>query len=73
MSGQGAKIIAPADMSEAELGLADNYIRWSELPQTEHLYHTVHMRTARSCAFKCAFCEYPVNQGPLRCRCSNSS
>src|SRR5260370_19152029 len=23
------------------------------------------MRTARSCAFKCAFCEYPVNQGPL--------
>jgi p-methyltransferase len=23
------------------------------------------MRTARSCAFRCAFCEYPVNQGPL--------
>jgi anaerobic magnesium-protoporphyrin IX monomethyl ester cyclase len=23
------------------------------------------MRTARSCAFKCAFCEYPINQGPL--------
>jgi p-methyltransferase len=40
-------------------------IRWSKLPQTSHLYHTVHLRTARSCAFKCAFCEYPVNQGPL--------
>jgi anaerobic magnesium-protoporphyrin IX monomethyl ester cyclase len=42
-----------------------NHVRWSRLPQTDHLYHTVHMRTARSCAFKCAFCEYPVNQGPL--------
>jgi p-methyltransferase len=61
----GKEIIAPAILTETEPGLADNYIRWSELPQTEHLYHTVHMRTARSCAFKCAFCEYPVNQGPL--------
>jgi len=45
--------------------MRDSYVRWSQLPQTDHLYHTVHMRTARSCAFQCAFCEYPVNQGPL--------
>ena len=45
--------------------MADAYIRWNHLPQTDHLYHTVHTRTARSCAFNCAFCEYPVNQGPL--------
>jgi p-methyltransferase len=25
----------------------------------------VNLRTARSCAFACAFCSYPVNQGPL--------
>jgi radical SAM PhpK family P-methyltransferase len=26
---------------------------------------TVHTRTARSCAFKCAFCDYPVRAGEL--------
>jgi anaerobic magnesium-protoporphyrin IX monomethyl ester cyclase len=50
---------------EPELSMDETYIRWSSLPQVDHLYHTVHTRTARSCAFKCAFCEYPVNQGPL--------
>jgi len=55
----------PPQGPEMALPMRDNYIRWSQLPQTDHLYHTVHMRTARSCAFKCAFCEYPVNQGPL--------
>lgn len=60
----GTTVSAPAEPSEANSGLSD-YIRWSQLPQTDHLYHTVHMRTARSCAFRCAFCEYPVNQGPL--------
>jgi len=55
----------PPAYPEMGLEMRDSYIRWSKLPQTDHLYHTVHMRTARSCAFKCAFCEYPVNQGPL--------
>ena len=50
---------------EPELSMDETGIRWSQLPQTDHLYHTVHVRTARSCAFRCAFCEYPVNQGPL--------
>jgi p-methyltransferase len=48
----------PADMAE-------NYIRWKSLVPQDHLYHTVHTRTARSCAFKCAFCNFPVNQGEL--------
>jgi p-methyltransferase len=59
------KIFEPPKHPETELPIGGSYIRWSRLPQTSHLYHTVHTRTARSCAFKCAFCEYPVNQGPL--------
>jgi radical SAM superfamily enzyme YgiQ (UPF0313 family) len=56
---------APPPTPEPPFGLDDTYIRWDKLRQKEHLYHTVHTRTARSCAFSCAFCEYPVNQGPL--------
>ena len=55
----------PPSLLETPLPFPEGYIRWSQLPQTDHLYHTVHTRTARSCAFACAFCEYPVNQGPL--------
>jgi p-methyltransferase len=58
-------VVAPRSSIEAGPEMAQSYIRWSQLPQTDHLYHTVHTRTARSCAFQCAFCEYPVNQGPL--------
>jgi radical SAM superfamily enzyme YgiQ (UPF0313 family) len=59
------RVRAPGSQRETEVSMADTYIRWNHLPQTDHLYHTVHTRTARSCAFNCAFCEYPVNQGPL--------
>jgi radical SAM superfamily enzyme YgiQ (UPF0313 family) len=59
------KIIAPGSAVEPEMSMDQTYIRWSGLPHPEQLYHTVHTRTARSCAFNCAFCEYPVNQGPL--------
>src|SRR5207244_4052984 len=55
----------PSSTLEPPLAFDEGYIRWSQLPQKSHLYHTVHTRTARSCAFACAFCEYPVNQGPL--------
>jgi Radical SAM superfamily len=61
----GQTVLPPARADDGELPMAATHIRWSRLPQTDHLYHTVHMRTARSCAFRCAFCEYPVNQGPL--------
>jgi anaerobic magnesium-protoporphyrin IX monomethyl ester cyclase len=55
----------PPETFETPVPFEEGFIRWSELPQKDHLYHTVHTRTARSCAFSCAFCEYPVNQGPL--------
>jgi radical SAM superfamily enzyme YgiQ (UPF0313 family) len=61
----GDTILPPRTDQEHGPTLDDSYIRWDALPQTDHLYHTVHMRTARSCAFQCAFCEYPINQGPL--------
>lgn len=59
------KIHSPPATPEGDIPFDSGLIRWSRLPQKEHLYHTVHMRTARSCAFKCEFCEYPINQGPL--------
>ena len=62
---QKGAIQAPPATPEPAFGLDDSYIRWSRLEQVDHLYHIVHTRTARSCAFSCAFCEYPVNQGPL--------
>ena len=55
----------PAPMMDPPTPMADTFIRWQEDVPTEHLYHTVHTRTARSCAFVCAFCNFPVNQGPL--------
>jgi len=62
---EGGRIHEPPADPEPAFGLAESRVRWSELPQKDHLYHMVHLRTARSCAFHCAFCEYPVNQGPL--------
>lgn len=55
----------PFEMKEEIMPLADNYIRWRQYVIQDHLYHAVHTRTARSCAFKCAFCNFPINQGPL--------
>ncbi len=40
-------------------------IKWDELAHEESLGHTIQMRTARSCAFKCAFCNYPTRAGKL--------
>jgi radical SAM superfamily enzyme YgiQ (UPF0313 family) len=49
---------------EPGVSIDDNWVRWDELDPAG-LYHTVHTRTARSCAFICSFCSYPANQGPL--------
>lgn len=40
-------------------------IRWNEFAVEEDLGETIQMRTARSCAFKCAFCNYPTRAGKL--------
>jgi p-methyltransferase len=61
----GRTVREPSNLMDRDVEMAENYIRWGEHVPGDHLYHTVHTRTARSCAFVCAFCNFPVNQGPL--------
>jgi p-methyltransferase len=42
----------------------ENSLDWSLFP-TQDLQPMVSIRTARSCAFKCAFCRYPILGGPF--------
>lgn len=44
--------------------LDTNYINWQSFPD-EKLGPTLQTRTARSCAFKCSFCNYPSRAGAL--------
>lgn len=53
-----------SDAPEPGLPIDDHHVRWDELDQ-DGIYHSVHTRTARSCAFACSFCSYPANQGAL--------
>jgi radical SAM PhpK family P-methyltransferase len=40
-------------------------IEWADFAKEENLGRTIQMRTARSCAFKCSFCNYPTRAGKL--------
>ena len=44
--------------------LDENMIDWRGFPE-ENLGATIQTRTARSCAFKCSFCNYPGRAGAL--------
>lgn len=44
--------------------LNENYIDWRNFSDRD-LGPTIQTRTARSCAFKCAFCNYPTRAGKL--------
>jgi len=44
--------------------LDENFVNWSAFPDTD-LGVTLQTRTARSCAFKCSFCNYPGRAGAL--------
>lgn len=44
--------------------LDDNTIAWSELAPSV-TGRTIQLRTARSCAFNCSFCNYPTRAGKL--------
>jgi radical SAM PhpK family P-methyltransferase len=44
--------------------LDESYIDWREL-NDHRLGPTIQTRTARSCAFKCSFCNYPTRAGRL--------
>lgn len=45
--------------------LDDNAIDWLDLAAGRDLGPTLQTRTARSCAFSCAFCNYPTRAGKL--------
>lgn len=49
---------------DAEVGppIDETFVRWTRL-DPRSLYHTVNLRTARSCAFKCSFCTFVALQG----------
>ena len=42
-----------------------NFIDWKDFGGTRDLGATIQTRTARSCAFKCSFCNYPSRAGAL--------
>jgi radical SAM PhpK family P-methyltransferase len=42
-----------------------DYVDWSTLASDYDLGRTIQTRTARSCAFKCSFCNYPTRAGAL--------
>jgi radical SAM PhpK family P-methyltransferase len=42
----------------------ENSVKWDYFEKSEYV-PTAQMRTARSCAFNCAFCRYPIVAGPL--------
>jgi radical SAM PhpK family P-methyltransferase len=44
--------------------LDENAVDWRSFPD-ERLGPTIQTRTARSCAFKCSFCNYPTRAGAL--------
>lgn len=44
--------------------LDENFIDWRKFSE-ENLGPTLQTRTARSCAFKCSFCNYPTRAGAL--------
>lgn len=44
--------------------LDENYVNWQNFPE-EKLGASIQVRTARSCAFSCSFCAYPIRAGQL--------
>jgi radical SAM PhpK family P-methyltransferase len=44
--------------------LDEHYLDWRNFPE-ENLGSTIQTRTARSCAFRCSFCNYPGRAGAL--------
>lgn len=45
--------------------LDENFVNWKNLANGGDLGPTLQTRTARSCAFKCSFCNYPTRAGAL--------
>jgi p-methyltransferase len=60
----GARLCWTAEEPESN-SLDENVIDWRVLAQDGDLGPTLQTRTARSCAFKCSFCNYPTRAGKL--------
>lgn len=60
----GGRFVKTAELSENN-SLDENFIDWKMLAGGGDLGPTLQTRTARSCAFKCAFCNYPTRAGAL--------
>jgi radical SAM PhpK family P-methyltransferase len=61
---EGGQLHRTAPLAEGN-SLDENYIDWSGFAGDHALGRTIQTRTARSCAFKCAFCNYPTRAGAL--------
>ncbi len=64
LRGADGRYAAPANRHEAGKPMEETWVRWDRLDPA-NLYHTVHLRTARSCKFKCSFCSLFVIEGEL--------
>ncbi|HIG11922.1 MAG: B12-binding domain-containing radical SAM protein [bacterium] len=53
-----------SEREEEGLPLDDSWVRWDRIGARD-LYHTVHLRTARSCKFRCSFCSLFIVEGRL--------
>lgn len=60
---EDGKLVSTKSVPENN-SLDTNYIDWRSFPD-ESLGATIQTRTARSCAFKCSFCNYPTRAGAL--------
>jgi len=56
--------LAHTKISAENNSLDENVIDWGGFPEQD-LGSTIQTRTARSCAFKCSFCNYPTRAGAL--------
>lgn len=60
---EGGRLRMTAKIPEAN-SLEENFVDWTAFGSHD-LGPTIQTRTARSCAFKCAFCNYPTRAGKL--------
>jgi len=60
---EGGELRRTASLTENN-SLDESAINWLDF-SGQHLGRTIQTRTARSCAFKCSFCNYPTRAGAL--------
>ncbi len=64
VAGKNGVYALSTERAEKGLSMDTSWVRWGSLDPAD-LYHTVHLRTARSCTFKCTFCSLFNVEGAL--------